>query len=166
MTDHANQTRFSARFSRRFSFKSVATAVALAALTGVADAQLWDLPGVTNNRGWHQPGSRRNMVRYGTTLFAAIVLQDGRVQIRRKNDDTTTQWGSFLTVNNPATGISSINPTTTVSMAVTSTGELHITWGRYHYGSTPKFFRQYYRCYRFGSGFTHPSQDITSYDRT
>ena len=47
---------------------------------------------------------------------------------------------------------------TTVSMAVSRAGYLHITWGRYYY---PSFFRQYYRCMKVTGGFTHAPQDIT-----
>ena len=45
-------------------------------------------------------------------------------------------------------------------MCMTKSGCLHIIWGRYHY---PSYFKQYYRAYHIGTGFTHTSpQDITA----
>ena len=140
--------------------KSLAVAAALALCSVTAHAQVWDVPSATNNRGFHQSSGDRNMVRRGTNLYTAVVLQSGAVQIRRKVDNTTSNWTNYVSaVNTTSTGFSSIRPTTNVSMAISSTGHLHITWGRYYY---PSFFRQYYRCLQIGGAFTHAPQDITS----
>lgn len=86
------------------------------------------------------------MVHHQRFLYTAVVKQDGTVEIRRKMSDLVAGHTSYVgAVNNAVTGITSIRPTTTVSMAVSRVGALHITWGRYYY---PNFFRQYYRCYR------------------
>jgi hypothetical protein len=155
MTDHHNRSSLS-------SAKCLAAGATLALCSATATGQVWDVPGVTNNRGFHQNSGDRNMVRHNTRLYAAVVLQDGTVQIRRRADNTTpsSPWSLYVTaVNTASTGIGSTNPTTNVSMAVSATGHLHVTWGRYYY---PSFFRQYYRCLEIGGTFTHPPQDITS----
>ncbi|MCA8955410.1 MAG: hypothetical protein KDC87_05015 [Planctomycetes bacterium] len=138
-------------------------AAALLFLPSLAEGQVLNLSGATNNRGFYQQGSRRNIARHNTALFAAVVLQDGSVVLRRRPDDTSTApWVTFVTaVNDSASGIGTTNPTTTASMAVSASGHLHITWGRYYY---PSFFQQWYRCYDLTSGsFTHAPQDITAY---
>lgn len=156
MTKHANR---SSHFS---TAKSLVAVASLAICTASLDAQVWDCAGSTNNRGYHSNSADRNMARHNTRLYAAVVLQDGRVQIRSKLDDTTSTspWSVYVNVvNSTSTGFSSIRPTNTVSMAVTNSGHLHVIWGRYYY---PSFFRQYYRCYEIGGTFSHAIQDITA----
>lgn len=161
-------THTSARRRGRNVLSSTAAVLTLALLgiSDTADAQVFNLAGPSNSRGYHQASSRRNMVRFHGHLYAAIVQQDGRVEIRRKVDDVISPWLPFVgAVNTLTTGIDITHPTTTASMAVTgvgagaSGGALHITWGCYYY---PTYYQQYYRCFRIGTGFTHAVQDITA----
>jgi hypothetical protein len=157
------------RSSGRRAVMRVITARPLAALAilsvlplaDTAAAQVFDLGGGTNSRGWHQPSGRRNMARSGKFLYAAVVTQNGAVQIRRKVDDTVGNWSTLVAaMNTLSTGIGTSKPTTSVALAVSKSGCLHVTWGRYYY---PSFFKQYYRAYHIGSGFPNPSpQDITA----
>lgn len=148
------------RFAHRALSLGALTLLAITATPETAEAQTFNLGGLSNNRGFHQPSARRNMARYGNHLWAAVVEQDGKVIIRRKVEDVTTPWSTIVTpVNTNTTGIGATRPTTTVAMAVGRLGYLHITWGRYYY---PSYFKQYYRCYKIGSGFTHAPQDITA----
>ena len=147
---------------RHASMLVAAAATSLTLLSADAEAQTFDLGGATNSRGFHQQSARRNMVRHRRILYAAVVNQNGSISIRRKVDNLSlTPWNTMVpVVNSNTTGLSAVNPTTTVAMAVTGRGLLHITWGRYYY---PSFFRQYYRCYRTDiNAFTHPPQDITA----
>ncbi len=156
MTDHHVSS-----FARR----SIATgALALLAITSApenVEAQIFNLGGFSNSRGYHQPAARRNMARHDSYLYAAVVEQSGKVIIRRKAEDVTSPWTTLaVSVNNSATGYNSTQPTTTVAMAVSRSGHLHITWGRYYY---PSYFKQYYRCFKVSSSaFTHAPQDISA----
>ena len=153
--------RLSTRFARRSVSTALLTLLAIASVPESAAAQNFNLGGFSNNRGYHQPSARRNMVRHGNNLFAAVVQQDGKVIIRRKVDDVTSPWVTLAaSVNSATTGHGPTRPTTTVAMALARAGYLHITWGRYYY---PSYFKQYYRCYKISTGtFTHAPQDISS----
>lgn len=57
------------------------------------------------------------MVHHQRFLYTAVVKQDGTVEIRRKMSDLVAGHTSYVgAVNNAVTGITSIRPTTTVSM--------------------------------------------------
>ena len=162
MNTQDNNTHIKARPWSRITRRRAAAilTLALTSITDTAEAQLFDLAGASNTRGFYQASSRRNMVRHNGYLYAVIVHQDGRVAIRRKADDVTSPWLNFVgAANSFSTGVDITYPTTTASMAVTRAGALHITWGCYYY---PNHYQQFYRCFRIGIGFTHPVQDITA----
>jgi hypothetical protein len=140
---------------------AILATLALLSVADTSEAQTWDVGGAHSVGGFHQPSARRNMVRFGTYLYCVVVQSSGHVQIRRKADDTVGGWSNYVSaVNTTSTGISLTLQTTTVAMAVSRQGCLHITWGRHHY---PTFFKQYYRAYLIGSGFTHTTpQDISA----
>ena len=66
--------------------------LAFAALPETAEAQVFNLGGFSNNRGYHQPSARRNMARHGNHLYAAVVEQSGRLIIRRKVENVVSPW--------------------------------------------------------------------------
>jgi hypothetical protein len=87
--------------------------------------------------------TKRNMVRVGTFLYAAMVEAGGAVRIWRKPDNPSSPWATWVAAcNNSASGIGGTVPASSAALASTSDGTLHLTWLQGNY--TLNYYKQWY----------------------
>jgi len=122
----------------------VPLALALAALSAHAQVVLQSGPYASSGSSASQ-----NVVRDGFGNLYALWVEEqaggGRALRLSWSSSDGAQWSvDPLVLNDSSSGLDPSNPTTGCALAIDSQGELHLSWGRYHY---PSYYQQYYRRY-------------------